>query len=60
LENILRNEEVLREIGFSKADITKIFSRIQKVLEAVPKVEKKWSNPWWNVDVETPQIFGKA
>jgi hypothetical protein len=60
LENILRNEEVLREIGFSKSDITKIFSRIQKVLEAVPKVEKKWSNPWWNVDVETPQIFGKS
>jgi hypothetical protein len=60
LENILRNEAVLQEIGFSKADITKFFSRIQKVLEIVPKVEKKWSNPWWNVDVETPQIFGKA
>jgi hypothetical protein len=60
LENILRNEAVLQEIGFSKADITKIFSRIQKVLEIVPKVEKKWSSPWWNVDVETPQIFGKS
>jgi hypothetical protein len=60
LENILRNEAVLQEIGFSKADITKIFSRIQKVLDAVPKVEKKWSSPWWNVDVETPQIFGKS
>jgi len=60
LENILRNEEFLQKLGFSKADITKIFSRIQKVLDAVPEVEKKWSNPWWNVDVETPQIFGKT
>ena len=60
LENMLRNEAILQEIGFSKADITKIFSRIQKVLDAVPEVEKKWSNPWWNVDVETPQIFGKS
>jgi hypothetical protein len=50
----------LQEIGFSKADITKIFFRVQKVLDVVPKVEKKWSNPWWNVDVETPQIFGKS
>lgn len=60
LENILRNETVLQEIGFSKTDITKFFSRIQKILDVVPKVKKKWSSPWWNVDVETPQIFGKS
>jgi len=60
LENMLRNETLLREIGVPSADITQIFSRIQNVLDAIPKVEKKWSNPWWNVDVETPQIFGKA
>jgi len=60
LENILRNETILREIGVPSADITQIFSRIQNVLDAIPKVEKKWSNPWWNVDVVTPQIFGKT
>jgi len=60
LENMLRNENMLREIGVPNADITKILSRIQNVLDAIPKVDKKWSNPWWNVDVETPQIFGKA
>jgi len=59
LENILRNEKILRETGVANADITKIFSRIKNVLDAVPKIDKKWSNPWWNVDVETPQIFGK-
>ncbi len=60
LENILRNENMLKEIGISGADIAKIFPRIQSVLDAVPKVEKKWNNPWWDVDVETPQIFGKS
>jgi len=60
LESILRNEAILRRIGVSSADISKIFSRIQKVLDVTPKVDKKWSNPWWDVDVETPQIFGKT
>jgi len=60
LENILRNEAILREMGVPSDYIAQIFARIQSILEATPKVEKKWSNPWWNVDVETPQIFGKA
>jgi len=59
LESILRNETILREIGVPSSYITQIFSRIQSILDATPEVEKKWSNPWWNVDVETPQIFGK-
>jgi len=60
LESILRNETIIREIGIPSVCITQIFSRIHTILEAMPKVDKKWSNPWWNVDVETPQIFGKA
>jgi len=60
LENMLRNETMLRETGVSSADIARIFTRIQGVLDVTPKIEKKWNNPWWNVDVETPQIFGKA
>ena len=60
LENILRNETILRKIGIPSNDITRIFDRIQNVLDSIPKIEKRWSNPWWNVDVETPQIFGKS
>jgi len=60
LENILRNENTLREIGVPSQDITRIFARIHSVLDATPKIEKRWNNPWWNVDVETPQIFGKT
>jgi len=60
MENILRNETFLREGGVSSADIGKVFSRIQSVLDAVPKIDKRWSDAWWNVDVETPQIFQKT
>ena len=60
LENILRNENILKEIGIPSVNISQIFSRIQNVLDSTPSVEKKWNNPWWDVDVETPQIFGKT
>ncbi len=60
LENLLQKEEFLKKIGVSDSNIGIIMSRVNAVLEAVPPVDKKWNNPWWNVDVETPQIFGKA
>jgi hypothetical protein len=60
LENILKNERMLKEMGMAGTAISQIFSRIQTILDAIPRVDKKWSNPWWDVDVETPQIFGKT
>ncbi len=60
IESLLRNESHFKEIGLPDSSIETIFSRANKVLEAVPATEKKWSNPWWNEDVETPHIFGKA
>jgi hypothetical protein len=33
---------------------------IEEILKVVPIVEKKWNSPWWNEDVETPDIFGKV
>ena len=60
LENLLRNEKFLKEMGLSDSNIGIITSKLSTLLEAVPLAEKKWSNPWWNVDVETPQIFGKV
>jgi hypothetical protein len=59
-ESLLRNESHFKEIGLPNSSIEKIFSRANEVLEAVPATEKKWSNPWWNEDVETPHIFGKT
>lgn len=60
LENFQRNEKFLKCMGLSHSDSGRIMSRVAAVLEALPEVDKKWSNPWWNVDVETPQIFGKV
>jgi hypothetical protein len=60
LENFMRNGEVLKEMGLSNSELNQIMTRTAAVLEAIPEVNKRWSNPWWNVDVETPQIFGKV
>jgi hypothetical protein len=59
IESLLRNENHFKEIGLSDSSIETIFSRANRVLEAVPENERKWSDPWWNEDVETPHIFGK-
>lgn len=59
IESLLKNENHFKEIGLPNSSIETIFSRAGKVLEAVPATDKKWSNPWWNEDVETPHIFGK-
>ena len=60
IESLLRNESHFKEMGLPGGSIEIIFSRANKLLEAVPVNGKKWSNPWWNEDVETPHIFGKV
>jgi hypothetical protein len=60
LENVLRNEEYLKRMGLSCGQVSLILSRVEAMLEAIPKVDKKWSNPWWNEEIETPMIFGKT
>lgn len=60
LESLLKNEGLLKNIGLPQNSIEKVLLRTNEVLKAVPIVDKKWSGPWWDVDVETPQIFGKA
>jgi len=56
LENILRNAERLRAKGLSEGQLSKLEAGVQALLRALPPVDKKWSKPWWNVDVETPVI----
>jgi hypothetical protein len=60
LESLLRNENLLENMGLPQASIETILARTNEVLKAVPSVDKKWNSPWWDVDVETPQIFGKS
>ena len=60
LESLIRNEELLKEFGLPQNGMERVLSRATQVLAAVPQVDKKWNSPWWDVDVETPQIFGKV
>jgi hypothetical protein len=60
LQNILDKPQILEALQVDKSTISKIMGKLEEILGAVPAVEKKWSSPWWNIDVETPQIFGKT
>jgi hypothetical protein len=60
LESLARNENLLKKIGLPNSSIENIMSKLNVILAGIPVVDKKWSGPWWNVDVETPQIFGKV
>ncbi len=57
LENILHNQDFLETTGASSSQISDITTKIEKLLEQLPTSDKKWNKPWWNLDVETPEIF---
>jgi hypothetical protein len=59
LENLLRNEAFLEHLVVSHHDLETIISRIGAILSAVPALKTGWKKPWWNEDVETPEIFGR-
>jgi hypothetical protein len=59
-QNLLRNERILKHFGLANDSVETILSRANEVLNAVPTVGKNWNHPWWNVDVQTPTIFGKT
>jgi hypothetical protein len=57
LANILHNQDFLEATGASSSQISDITTKIEELLEQLPTSDKKWSKPWWNLDVETPEIF---
>jgi hypothetical protein len=60
LESLAENENLLKKIGLPNSNLENIMSKVNAILAEIPTIDKKWSGPWWNVDVETPQIFGKV
>jgi len=56
LENVLQRKDWLRAKGVDEDRLAKIERGVSRLLAAMPRVEKKWSKPWWNMDVETPII----
>ncbi|MFX1519980.1 MAG: hypothetical protein ACFFCD_08665 [Promethearchaeota archaeon] len=57
LANILHNQDFLESTGASASQISTIITKIEDLLEQLPESDKKWSKPWWNLAVETPEIF---
>ncbi|MEM0253143.1 MAG: hypothetical protein QXK78_01090 [Candidatus Bathyarchaeia archaeon] len=56
LRNLVDRAEFL-ERWLPKSDVAKIIERIERLLNDLPVVDKKWNKPWWDTGVETPQIF---
>jgi hypothetical protein len=59
LQNILERPQILESWNISKNMISKIQEAANEILKAVPTVDKKWDEPWWDTDVETPEIFSR-
>lgn len=58
LENFARRIDVLVDEGLSRSEAVVAAERALKLLETLPRVEEKWSKPWWNVYVESPGLEG--
>jgi len=55
LQNMAARTELLGK-WLNAAESAKVVDRINSLLAALPKVDKKWDKPWWNTAVETPLI----
>jgi hypothetical protein len=53
LRNLVERTELLKR-WLDQSDIATVSERIRELLQHLPKVEEKWSKPWWNTAVETP------
>ena len=56
LENVIRQSDWLRSKGLGASEVAKIEEAASVLLRSLGTVNKKWSKPWWNTDVETPVI----
>lgn len=56
LENLMRQSDWLRSKGLGASEVAKIEEAASALVSSLDPVNKKWSKPWWNTDVETPVI----
>ncbi|MEM2703504.1 MAG: hypothetical protein QXR45_10120 [Candidatus Bathyarchaeia archaeon] len=55
LQNLINKIDVLKNEGLTSYEANKIVEMATEILNKLPKI-KKWEKPWWNIDIETPQI----
>jgi hypothetical protein len=60
IQNLVERSQVFEALQLGRSTISRILEGANELLKGIPVVEKKWKNPWWNLDVETPKIFGKV
>jgi hypothetical protein len=60
MQNILQKPQILERLGIGTSAKDRILEGLNEILNVVPVVDKKWNSPWWDTDVETPEIFGKV
>jgi hypothetical protein len=54
LENLARRREWMSAKGLTEVQVNRVVNHARETLDAIPEVDKEWSRPWWNTDVETP------
>lgn len=58
LQNLIERIDVLVKEGLSPSEARSVAAVAEELLKAVPRVEKRWSKPWWNIYVESPGLEG--
>lgn len=53
LQNLIDRIDILK---LSRSEASKVVESAEEILNKMPKIDKKWDKPWWNIDVETPKI----
>jgi len=53
LKNLLDHPDVIGR-WVNRSEVSAITERVSSLLKEFPKINKQWSNPWWNTAVETP------
>ncbi|MEM4474585.1 MAG: hypothetical protein QXY75_06375, partial [Candidatus Bathyarchaeia archaeon] len=56
LQNLINKINVLKNEGLTSYEANKVVEMATEILNKLPKIEKRWETPWWNIDIETPQI----
>jgi hypothetical protein len=60
IQNLIEKSQSLEGLQIGRSTISRILDAANQILKSVPVVDKRWNSPWWNLDVETPKIFGKV
>ncbi len=56
LENLVSGEDWMKTKGLNGHQMSHVQEMGRWILSALPVVDKAWSKPWWNTNVETPLV----